>query len=422
SKNLRDQAELSRYPNANASSSYGFSWGRAINLTTNQFITERFSSSTIGAGSSVPVFSGLQIRNSIAQSSIDVEASQYDVEKATNDIQLDIVTFYLNVIFNQELLENAKFQLESSKNQLERTKKLVEVGSLPKTSELELVSQVASNEVSVINSENSLNLAMLTLKQAALIPQSERVEVSLPDAEVEELDITMRADDVFDAAQNTLPEILAADLRVRSAEYDYEIQRGGLYPTLTLNAGLGTRYSQADRGFVPDGGGDFEIVGGLQTASGEAIESFQPTGNFQTTPVGTQFKDNFNRSLTLSLNIPIFNGLSQRSAIQRSKISIQQAQINADEQRIFLRQIIETAYNDSQAAKKTFEAATKQVEALEETFRSVQNQLNNGAANQTDFQVASNNLFQAKSDLTRAKFDYIFKKKLLDFYQGKPIF
>ena len=118
----------------------------------------------------------------------------------------------------------------------------------------------------------------------------------------------------------------------------------------------------------------------------------------------------------------IFNGYSGRLDVQRSKVAIQQAEVNAQEQRNFLRQTIETAYNDAIAASKSFEAATSQVQALEETFRTVERQYNLGASNFTEYQVASNNLFQARSDLTRTKFDYIFKKKLLDFYQGNELF
>ena len=124
----------------------------------------------------------------------------------------------------------------------------------------------------------------------------------------------------------------------------------------------------------------------------------------------------------MGVSIPIFNGLSAQANKQRNKVFLQQAKLNAQEQRNILRQTIETAYNDAQAAQKTYDASTVQVQALEETLRSVERQFQNGAANSTDLIVAQNNLFGAKSDQVRAKFDYIFRKKLLDFYQGKPLF
>jgi outer membrane protein len=188
-----------------------------------------------------------------------------------------------------------------------------------------------------------------------------------------------------------------------------------------LNAGVSTIYSDARVEFLPDGGGSL-VPTGLETLGGEDVLTFVETGDFRTIPFGSQFKDNLSRFISLNLNIPIFNRFNQRANVQRSKIQMQQASINSMEQRNILRQTIETAFNDAQAASKSYAAATRQVEALEETFRSIENQYNFGAANFTDYQVASNNLFRAKSDLSRAKFDYIFKKKLLDFYQGIPIF
>lgn len=415
------QADFQRLPNANANSSFGYSWGRSIDPSSNQFITQRIESFNVGAQSGLVLFNGQSINNSIKRSGSDVSAAEFDVEKASNDVQLNVVTFYLNVIFNKELLENARYQLRSSQEQLERTKKLVEAGSLPRTNELELMSQVSTNEVNVITAENNLNLAYLTLKQVMLLPVVENIDVVIPELQIEEVNISMSTEEVYNNAQQNMPEIKSADMRVRSAEYAYMSTRGGYYPTLTLTGGVSTIYSDARVEFVPDGGGSLGSTG-LVTSGGEDVLSFSPTGDFETIPFGNQLKDNLSRFISLGLTVPIFNRFNQRSAVQRSKITMQQASINAVEQQNFLRQTIETAFNDVQAASKTYAAATKQVEALEETFRSIENQYNFGAANFTDYQVASNNLFRARSDQSRAKFDFIFKKKLLDFYQGIPIF
>lgn len=391
------QANFSRLPNLNASGGYRINWGRSIDPTSNAFVTERINSFGVNGNSSVTLFNAFNVTNSLKSTEKELEASEFDVEKSSNDVQLNVVTFYLNVIFNKELLENARFQLQSSENQLERTKKLVEEGALPRTSELDLASQVATNQVNVINAENNLNFALLTLKQVMLLPAEENIDVTAPDVDIEEVDLGVSTSQVFTSAEQSLPEIKAADLRVMSSEFNYKAAQAQVYPTISLSGGLSSNYSSFAKPFDP-------------TLDGTEWE------------FGEQLSDNLSEFVTLGVNIPIFNGLSAQAGKQRSKIFMQQAQINAQEQRNFLRQTIETAYNDAQAAQKTFDAATRQVAALEETFRSVENQLALGAANQTDFQVAQNNLFGAKSDLTRAKFDYIFKKKLLDFYQGKPIF
>ena len=357
------QADFQRFPSLNAGGGPGFSWGRSIDPTSNQFITQEIFSVNMNANSGLTLFNGMSISNTIKQNRRSVEASQYDVMKSTNDVQLNVVTFYLNVIFNQELLENARYQLESSQNQLERTKKLVAAGSLPRTNELELISQVSTNEVNLINAENNLTLAKLTLKQSMLMSASDQIEVVAPDVEVELPDLSTSTDDLFASAESNMPEIKAADFRVMSSEFAYKSAIGQRYPTLNLNAGLSTNYSSAAR--KRD-----EFIDGTSYVIGE------------------QLSENFRQFVSMSLTVPIFNGHQTTASIQRSKIQVQQAEINAVEQRNFLRQTIETAFNDVQAASKSYAAAEKQVSSLEETFRSVENQFNNGAANATDLQVA----------------------------------
>ena len=423
------QADFQRFPTLNANGSYGTAFGRSIDPFSNQITTQQLNQSSASLNSSMVLYNGGQISNSIKQNDKDAEAALYDLDKAKNDVQINVVTFYLNVIFNQELLENARFQLASSQDQLERTKKLVEAGSLPRTNELELISQVSTNELNLINAENSLNLAKLNLKQVMLLPANENIEVVRPDFEVEQLLVTSSTEEVFSISESTMPEIRSVDARVESSEYGYQASVGGRYPTLTLNGSLSTSYSSAanrPRQFF-DGTQIVPVeIGYLGSNPSELVYTDAEVPILVSTDDNfsffEQYRDNQRKFISLNLSIPIFNGHQTTANIQRSKISMQQASINAMEQRNLLRQTIETAFNDAQAASKSYAAAEKQVSSLEETFRSVENQFNNGAANATDLQVAQNNLYRAKSDLTRAKFDFIFKKKLLDFYQGKSIF
>ncbi|MEQ8336880.1 MAG: TolC family protein [Cyclobacteriaceae bacterium] len=387
-----NQSRAQRLPNANLSGGYGLNFGRSIDPTTNDFITREINTLNFGGNAGVVLFNGFNIHNTINRAETSLEASEFDVDKATNDITLNIINNYLTVLFNSELLENAKYQLESSKNQLERTKKLVASGALPRTNELELVSQVASDEVNLVNAQNNLDLAKLTLKQSMLIPASQKVNVVMPDLDItmEEADLSISVEQVYALALENQPEIRSADLKKESALLGVRVAQSGISPSITAGAGFRTNYSDA-----------FSL--GTET------------------DVASQFENNLSEYLSLGIQIPIFNRLSVSSDIQRSKISLQQAELNAIEQRNTLRQTIESAYNNALAASKTYAASERRVEALEETFRSVENQYNLGAANFTDYQLASNNLYQAKSDLIRAKFDFVFKKKLVDFYQGKPL-
>ncbi|MEP0367554.1 MAG: TolC family protein [Cyclobacteriaceae bacterium] len=420
-----NQARASQLPSLNVGGSYGYNWGRSIDPTTNQFVAQEINFTGMNGSASMVVFNWFSLVNTVKQNSILLQSSQYDAEKARNDISLNIATFYLNVIFNKELVETAEYQLENSQKQLDRTKKLVQSGSLPRTNELELISQVASNEVNLITAQNNLNLALLNLKQGMMMPSTQKIDIIIPEMEIGTGSESLApVEEVYNDALNNMPEIKSAELQVKGAEYGIEVARSGFTPTLSLNAGFSTNYSDAfgDR-FIedPNGGGSYVTNPGLQTASGESIQVFQPAGDYEEYGFGDQFRDNLSKQASLNLSIPIFNNLRNSSAVQRQKIALQQAEINVVEQQNFLRQTVESAHNDAVAASKAYSARQKQLEALEETYRSIENQYNLGAANFTEYQVASNNLFGAKSDLVRAKYDFIFKTKILDFYQGKDL-
>lgn len=417
------QAQANRLPNLNVGGGYGYNWGRSIDPTTNQFINQQITFSGVNGNANLTLFNWFNLANTVKQNRLFLESSDYDVDKAKNDISLNIATFYLNVIFNRELVENAQYQLESSQNQLERTKKLVAGGALPRTNELELISQVATNEVNLVNAQNNLDLAFLNLKQAMLIPVAQKLDIVVPELEPDrDAFPDASAGAIFEVAVEAMPEIRSAELQVQSALMGIRIAQAAYTPTLSLSAGFSTNYSDAfGQRFIPGSGDPIQTPTGLVTESGEQVLTFTPSGEYVDYGFSDQFENNLSRSLQLNLSIPIFNNLQANSNVQRSKIALQQSEIAVTEQRNLLRQTIETAYNDAFAASKTYAASQRQVEALEETFRAVENQYNLGASNFTDYQVASNNLFGARSDMVRAKYDFIFKTKILDFYQGKPV-
>jgi len=428
------QSKASQLPNLNLNSNYGYNWGRSVDPTSNQFINQQIMFSGVGGSANVTVFNWFRIANTIKQNDLLYESSEYNVQKAENDITLNIVTYYLNVILNNELVENAEYQLQSSQGQLERTKKLVAGGALPRTNELELVSQVATNEVNLVNAQNNLTLAKLNLKQAMLMPISQEVEIVVPNLDLGSgPDFNITAEEVFAAALDAMPQIKSAEVQVQSSQMGVRVAEAGYAPTLSISGSFRTNYSDAYK--QPNYSAASVIVNKdangnpilndtyYQLPDGTPVKQISTSVNVPTETIkfGDQLDHNLFKSLTLNLNIPVFNNLQAKSNVQRAKISLQQSEIAVQEQKIALRQTIESAYNEARSASKTYHASLRQVEALEETFRSMENQYNLGAANFTDYQVANNNLFRAKSDLVRAKYDYIFKMKILDFYQGKPL-
>lgn len=421
-------ARWSMAPSLNASASHGLNWGRSINPVTNLFTTQEIQSNQLAAQSFVTLFNGLRIQNEVKQTNHAYQATQEDLQKTKNDVIINVITFYVNVIFNKELLEIARFQLNSSQGQLERTKAQVGAGALPKSDELNLQAEVASNELNVITQQNVLDLSLLQLKQAMQIPASVQFDVEVPDLTVEDLVLEQTRDEIFQTALTVMPEIRSANLRVESSYYGVKAAKGSLYPRLSLSGSVTTNYSSASDGphFVPNGQDPIPTVAevGYVEGTGQRVlaPDFEIPGEMENSyGRRDQFRDNIFRAVSLSLSIPLFNGLQSRSAYQRSIILRNQAEINKLDVQNQLRQAVETAYNDAVAASKTYQSAQVQVSAREEAYRAMQQRFDNGAANYVEYRIAENDLFQAQSDLSRAKYNFIFRKKILDFYQNKPI-
>ena len=422
-----DQARYTMLPTLNLSSSGGSNWGRSVDPTTNLFIDQKIDNANVSANASLLLFNAFRVMNGIRQSVNDKAAAESDYTKAKNDVILSVITFYTSVIFNQELLQNAQFQLRTTQQQLERTKKLEQAGSVPLGNVLDLEAQDATNELNLVQRENNYNLSLLQLKQALQLPASTPLDVEVPAINVEDQVIDQTTEQIYDIARQNMPEIKAAVFRTESAAYGLKSARGSLYPRLSLNANAFTNYSSAARIFststVIDPNPVIGFIGSDPLNSANQVRSIQPASipNFTEKPFSNQFSDNISRALSLNLTIPVFNSYNARANVLRSKVTKETASINLTDVENRLRQAIETAYNDATAAAKTYASSAKAVKAREEAFRMTKQRYDAGASNYVDYQVSENNLFQAKSDQVRAKYDLIFKKKVLDFYQGKPI-
>ena len=419
------QSTMNFLPSLNASGNYGRNWGRSINPETNLVTNQEQDNGFASMNLNWVVFNGLNNLNTKKQADANQLVAQYDLQKQENDIILLIVTYYTNVIFNRELLENARSQLESTESQYERTKKQVDAGALPLSSALDLQSQAATSELNVINAENALRFSMLQLKQVMQIPASQPLEIVIPEIELSEADLlALNPNDVYQTAVSTMPEIKSAEMSIESRMRGIKVAQANYYPRVTLSAGLNTNYSSiaANRGLFEKTIAIIEEpIGYVQGNPSQVVVT--PFNDLIRIPypTGDQLENNFGQSIGVGISIPIFNNLQANSSVQRAKISYEQAEINAEIARQTLRQTIETAYNDVYSSAQTYKSSLRRVESQEESFRAMKQRYDNGAANATEYELAENNLFQARSDLLRAKYDYIFKLKILDFYQGKPI-
>jgi outer membrane protein len=412
-------------PTLNLAGSGTKNYGRALNPVTNQFIPNSVTNSlNAQLSGNFLLFNGLRAQNNYRSNKKNVEAADLDLEKTKNDVIITVVNNYTNAILNKELFENAKFQLNSSQQQLDRIKKQVEAGALPKSNELTQEATVATNETNLITQENLYNITVLQLKQSMQVPASTPLEVVVPDIAMEDLAITQTPEEIYAISAQTLPQIKSAMLKVEAAQLAMKAARSAYQPRLALTYTSTTNYSSAsDVAQYSLGPPTEQTIGYLASDPTQLVNTMTSTRvkTADSYPVKSQLGDNIYKNFGLSLNIPILNGLQTRTNVQQAIINRELAAITVKETENTLRQNIETAYNNVVAYAKTYTAAIKQVSANEEAFRMVQQRHENGAATYIEYQVASNDLFSAKSALARAKYNFIFAKKILEFYQGKTI-
>lgn len=378
-------------PSFSMGGSSGFRWGRSINPVTNLFETRRIGNVNISANSSLPVFAGGQIRNSVKQASLNVETDRLNLAASRNDITLNTINLFINVAFSKEQLNIANSQLITSRDQLSRTQKLVAAGSLPMADQLDLQAQTATNELEVINAENNLRIARLNLSQALQLPFTEDFDILIPELEVDGLSVgTEGVEQIYSVAVGTLPQIKAAEFGVQAAEYGIKIAKGAYLPSLNLSANVFSNYVDQTSFTTSD-------------------------------PILQQFENNLSQSANLGLSIPIFSNFRNQASVQRARVQKRLSEIQQIEVKNQLRQDIESAYTSAYAARQSYRSSQLRVDALEEAFRMARQRFEVGAINAVDFQVAQNNLFNAQADLVTAKYEYVFSAKVLDFYLGNPL-
>jgi outer membrane protein len=417
---LRSKAAM--LPTLNANANDIVNWGKTVDRYTNQFADSRTTSINLYLQSSVTVFNGFRLLNSVKKNKLELVAQQYDLNYQQDMKSMEITTAFLQILYDQENLKNKTEQVKLTSMQVERTQKLYDAGSVAKGDLYNIKSQLATEQATFIDAENKLNLSLLKLKQLMYLPGDTTIEIYAP--EIELTDGFYQIEDpykVYDYALKNRPEIKSAEIRVESSMKDLSIAKGGISPTLSLSAGLGSGYSGANSildgtpvftGFVPSG--DF-------TTAGDTVIS--PTFQFNTKPKNwdDQFLDNKNYSIGLYLSIPIFNGLQNYTNISQSKIAMQQAELQLEKSKREMRQTIEQAYADARSAFKQYQAAKIQVDALTESFDYASQRYDAKMITAFEYNDAKIKLDIAKSDMINAKYNYVFRVKVLDFYYGKPL-
>jgi len=409
-------------PTLNANGNDIVNWGKTVDRYTNQFADSRTVSMNLYLQSSVTLFSGFKLLNTVKKNKLMLMSQKYDLNYMKDLKSMDITTAFLQILYDKENFKNKKEQVKLTKMQLDRTTKLVEAGSLAKGDLYNIKSQLASEMAMEIDAENSLNLSLLKLKQLMYVPSDTNISIYAPEIELtEDFNNLLDPYKVYEYALQNRPEIKSAEIKVESSKRDLSIAKGGISPVISLSAGLGSGYSGANSildgspsftGFTPSG--DF-------TTAGDTV--ITPTFDYKTKPkaMGDQLIDNKNYSIGIYVSIPLFNGLQTHTNINNSKIAMKQAELQLEQTKTNMRQIIEKAYADARSALKKYESAGLQVEALNEAFNYATSRYEAKMLAAFEYNDAKIKLEMAKSDLLNAKFNYVFRVKVLDFYYGKPL-
>ncbi|MGQ9621368.1 MAG: TolC family protein [Bacteroidales bacterium] len=402
-KNSLDLAKLKLLPTLSGNATHNYSFGRALDQTTYEFTEhENVRTNNFYIGGNLNIFSGLQNYNSIKKYQYELLAGEHDLQSIKDNITLSVALGYLQILLNRELVSATENQLQITHQQIEKTRKLVEAGSTALGNLLQIEAQAAQEELQLINLRNQLEISYLNLTQLLELKSPAGFEIVVPEIGVDtNYLITGTVEDIFLIASKNRPEILSSEMKLKASEYDLRVARGGMSPRITMSHTFSTGYSDIRKKLL-----------GMDPVTGPIYGKYH---------FADQINDNINYGIGFSLSLTILNGWQINKSISNSKLSIENNQYALDATKKQLYKNIQQASADAKAALKKYAASIKAVRSTEESFRYAEQRFNVGLVTPVDYNAAKTQLLRAQSELAQAKYEFVFKIKVLDFYKGIPI-
>ncbi|MFN0014783.1 MAG: TolC family protein [Saprospiraceae bacterium] len=420
------QAKTARLPNISISTNLGQQFGRTIDPTTNQFVTSGITSNSMSLNAGMPLYSGGLINQSIKQARWNAQAAAADADQTANSIALQIAQAYLSILLAEEQRASADRRVGQSSRQLEATKKLIDAGTVPAADRFNVQAQIAREEQLAVQSNNNVELAYLNLKQLLQLEPDydlriERPAVTIP-ADVNPENYSLQP--LYAAALQTQPNVKASGFRVKSAESGVALAKSEYMPTLSLFGSLNSFYSSQ---FLDFANGKF-----IGTSLGNpitfrinnvdaSVQLYQDEFEYPKVAYTDQLDRNFGQSFGLQLSVPIYQNGRVRLNVERARLGILTAQLQENQTRQQLKNDIQTSIANARAARKQLDAAQRTFDAMQAAFANTEKRHSLGAANTLELTTAKTNIDNAENDLITARYDYLFKLKILDFYQGKEL-
>ena len=358
-------AKWARLPNLSGSASQNWSWGRSASPVDNSYSDINSANTSLSLGTNVPIFTGLQLSNQYSLAKLNLRAAIEDLNKAKEDIAINVTSAYLQVLFNLELSKVAFNQTNLSKDQLKRIKGLFEVGKASPSEVAEAQARVAQDEMTSVQADNTYKLSLLDLSQLLELPTPEGFILENPKEELE------------------------FEYRLQGSQKNIRIAQSNFYPQLSFSSGLGSYY---------------------YTVSGKSEGSFS-----------SQMKNNLNKYIGFNLSVPIFNRFATRNRVRTARLQQANLSLQLDNTKKILYKEIQQAWYNALAAESKYNSSEVAVKANEESFRLMSEKFNNGKATFVEYNESKLNLTKALSDKLQAKYDYLFRTKILDFYKGEII-
>ena len=387
------QSKYNQLPNLTAGPQASFNFGRNIDPSTNQFINQRIFALSGNASSQLTIFQGGQLRNQIIANRLQLDADRSSTAKVKNDLILNVVTTYLSVLTNQDLVAAALQQIDIAKITLDRAQKNYDAGNQTLADLSQAKAQVSTADLNYTTAQNQFDLSVLTLKQYMEMAPSTSIVVEKPDiSKLRDISTVFDPESVLKTALSVNPDISLAEARQKVAAQNINIAKGNYYPSIVLFGQAGTNYSDARK-----------LLGG---------------GSY---PFFTQLSDNFNQSAGVSLQIPIFGRFTARTSVRKARISLENAEVTAQLARNNLGKIIYQAVWDVRAADKKYQSTQQTYQANKDAFNVIQQRYNVGLVNSLDYNTSLTNLNKSQFDLIQAKYEVVFRSKIIDYYLGNPI-
>ena len=405
-------------PSINGNFNIGVNNGRSIDPFTNDFINQRLEFSSANFNLNMTVFNGFRLINQLKQDKLNKLAAEMEIEEAKQDLTLRVTLAYLQVLNNRDLLTLAKNRFTTTTQQLEIQKEFYENESGNPADYADILGQITIDETSILSAQSALNNAKLSLLQLLNLTESD-ANLNPQNLLLDFEEYQLSADEVYQDAVENLATFKARELRVDASRKGISVAKAQFVPEISLFAGLNTNYSSAAQLFTESGSTLIE-TGDFVTVNGEDVPVLSESTSFDSADIEffDQFDNNLNTNIGFSLRIPIMNGFQAKNNVALEKIRVEESLVALEQTQVEIKNAIAQVHFDMETVYARYESLEKQVAAFEESYRINEIRFNSGISNFLNYVTSKNNLDNAKVNLTNAKYEYLLRTKVLEYYRG----